>query len=115
MTNLSDWERNQVDPEGRYEVSGLMEVERHALRLNSLLPSYRMERTCDVFQFTLDLNTPVLVDTREFLELSLPRAEWPHPNVPAPSSRFWKRVEWNGLEDATLILLVDDAREARQT
>ena len=114
MTGARDWERMEIDPDGRYQVSGLTQVERHALRVIKLLRLYRVERTRDVFQFTgFDLMDPILVVTAESLELRLPRSEWPHPNIPAPSSRFWKRVGWEGLDDATLTGLVDEARQAR--
>jgi hypothetical protein len=116
MTRFHYPEREEIDPEGRYQVAGLTQVERHALTVVRLLPLYRMERTRDLFQFTAaDHEAPVLVVTSESLELRLPRAEWPHPNIPAASSRLWKRVDWEGLDDATLTRLVDEARRARHS
>ena len=52
MSSFRDLEREEVDPEGRYQVYGLTQVERQALRVIKLLRLYRMERTRDVFQFT---------------------------------------------------------------
>src|SRR5258708_7323836 len=108
MTSFRDLEREEIDPEGLYQVSGLTQVEAHALRVVRLLPRHRMERTRDVFQFTpwsIDHEAPILIVSLEFLELRLPRSEWPHPNIPAASSRFWRRVDWEGLDDATLTRL----------
>jgi hypothetical protein len=117
MTFFQYPERQEIDREGRYQVEGLTQVEYHASKLVRLLPRHMIERTRDLFQLTgIDPDDPVLVITREFIELRLPAAEWPHPNIPAPSSRFWKRVEWEGLDDDTAVTrLVDEARQARRS
>jgi hypothetical protein len=116
MSSFHDLERQEIDPEGRYRVEGLTVVERHALRLLPHLEMrYLMERTRDVFQFiAVHPHDPDVVVTPEFLELRLPKIEWPHPNLPARSSRSWKRVDWQGINDADLPGLLDEARQARR-
>ncbi len=111
-----DRQRVEIDPEGRYKINGMTDVERQALRVRDLFPDFifEMERTRDVFQFTgIDADDPIIVVTRESLEIRLPHLEWPHPNIPFPSSRFWKRLSWKRLTDKTITTRVQEARQIR--
>ena len=107
--------RHRVDPEDRYPAYNLTEVEEYATRLFRLMPGATFERTRDVFQFDEGkIEGLVVLVTREAVELRLASLEWPHPNIPARSSRLWKRVEWEGLTDEQLTTLLDEAGAARK-
>src|SRR6187401_2737431 len=101
-------DRSRIDPDGRYTAEGLTQVEARALEVHALLPDAVLERTRDVIQ--LDSGGErgiVVVVTPEALELRFPTIEWTQGSYgPALSSRLWKRVLWDKLEDGALVEIV---------
>lgn len=108
--------RSLINPEPLDPTGPLTTVERHALTVDRLLPGANVERTGDVFQFSMDdKNGIVIFVTAEAAELRLPTVEWTCGSYgPVATSRLWKRVKWAALRDGQLAELLDAARRARQ-
>jgi len=116
-------DRVLIDPEGRYPSTGLRSVEEMALQVLRLLSSsttlpdegITLERTRDVIEIHSGGEEGiVIIVTPEAVELRLPTVEWTMGAYdPAASSRLWKRVKTDGLEDEKLGRLLGEAQEAR--
>jgi hypothetical protein len=116
-------DRAIIDPDGRYPSLGLRHVERLALQVLRLLPSnttpsdegITLERTRDVIEIHSGGDEGiVIIVTPEAVELRLPTVEWTMGAYdPVASSRLWKRVKADGLEDEKLGQLLGEAQEAR--
>lgn len=72
-------------------------VEQKALMLLEHLPGAEIERTRDLIQINYNgAEGIVLFITSEALELRLPTVEWTSGSyAPKPSSKLWKRLQWN--------------------
>jgi hypothetical protein len=104
-----------LDPDGRYQSDGPTKVEVCAERVLRLMPEARVERTRDAFQFSYDdeVSGAIVLVTAEALELRLPTVEWTRGAYgPAPGSRLWKRIRWDGLPDDVLARWIEAARKA---
>lgn len=107
----------RIDPEDRYPAEGMRRVEDLAMRVLESLPDAQVERTRDAIQIEHggDRGVVVLV-TAEALELRLPTVEWTCGAYgPASSSRLWKRVLADRIDEGKQDLadLLDKARRAR--
>ena len=112
---MRDALKEKLDPEGRFLANGQREIDERALQLLEVLPEATVERTRDAIEITVDdvmENGVVLILTPEALELRLPSMDWVHPHWSVPTSRLWKRVKWERIED--LYDLVAEAREKRR-
>ena len=94
-------------------------AEEELLRIRDLLRTPKIERTRDAIQIDyLEQRGLVFLTTPEGLEIRLPTVERSGPHWRAASSRLWKRVSWDDLEDSQsdearlfdLILAALDAR-----
>ena len=108
--------RDSTDPENRYRSEGPRHVDRLAARVLPHLPGATVERTRDVIQIDWGGEEGIVVIvTPEALEFRLPAIEWTMGAYgPALSSKFWRRVEVDGLDDAQIIELIDATNQARQ-
>lgn len=109
-------ERGLVDPQDCYPADGLRAAEEHAAKVIQLLPGAQVERTRDVIQIDAGGDTGIVVlVTTEALELRLPTVEWTMgSHGPATSSRLWKRLKWDQLQDGQLPGLLAQAQAARR-
>ncbi len=112
-------ENKPLDPDGRYPDWGLRVVDKVALRVHDLIPESQVERTRDVYQFTLDdPGGLIVIVTPEALEIRLPTVEWTSGYAgPMSSSRLHKRVRLvNGaeVEGENVAKLISLARRKRQ-
>ncbi|HKQ50438.1 MAG TPA: hypothetical protein VJZ71_20365 [Phycisphaerae bacterium] len=110
-----DDSRQRIDPDGKYGADVLRTFEAFALTVLDKFPGAVVERTRDLIQIGKpdDDRAVVVLITPEAIEIRLPTLEWPHPHVPAPSSRLWKRLNWEGLTDKRLTRLLEEAAAAR--
>ena len=97
-------ERIDTDPDNRYPTDGPRHVDKLAERVLRFLPDATIERTRDVIQVDWRGEEGiVVVVTPEALEFRLPTIEWTMGAYgPEESSRFWKRVESEALDDSQL-------------
>ena len=112
-------ENKPLDPDGRYPDWGLRVVDKVALQVHELIPESQVERTRDVYQFTLDdPGGLIVVVTPEALEIRLPTVGWTSGYAgPMSSSRLHKRVRFvNGaeVEVENVAKLISLARRKRQ-
>jgi hypothetical protein len=115
---MHDTER-LLDPDGRYPACGLRTVDRLALRIHELLPLSRVERTRDVYQFTVeDPEGFIVIVTPDSVEFRLPTVEWTWGYAgPVASSRLLKRVNLlrgTALDDKKLGSLIRNAQRKRK-
>jgi hypothetical protein len=95
--------------------ANLTSAERNAARVLRLVPDRRIDRTRDVVQVDVgDERGIVVVVTAEAIELRLPTIEWCGPHDPRRSSRLWKRLDPDELDDAELLAKLSEARAARE-
>jgi len=108
--------RDLIDPQGLYPADGPRIVERHAAKFLELLPGAHMERTRDVIQIDHGGQEGiVVVVTPEDIEFRLPTVEWTMGAYgPCESSRLWKRVGTDELDDEMLPDLIRRAKQARK-
>ena len=57
---------------------------------------------------------PVILVTPDAVEFRLPTLAWPHPGIPSPSSRLWRRVDLDDFDSVDLASLLKSARAARR-
>lgn len=109
-------ERSRIDPEGRYPAYDLRTVETWALLVLDALPGASLERTRDVIQIEWGGESGIVVlVTPEAVELRLPTVEWTAgAHGPADSSRLWKRVLMDELEEVNLRDMLHQAHRARE-
>ena len=104
-----------IDPANVFPADGLRQVDTMALRVIGYLPHATVTRTRDAIQ--IDANGAegiVVLVTREALEFRLPTVEWTMGAYgPAYSSRLWKRVKADSVNDTRLRELLDAAQYAR--
>jgi hypothetical protein len=95
--------------------SGARDLERHAARVHAIVPVAALTRTSEAIQFDVDRGRcrVTLLVTAEALELRLATVEWTGAHACRDSTRLWKRVLWEGLDDGSLRELIDDAFERR--
>jgi len=110
-----DEDRSQIDPTGEYPAEGRRRVEENALRVLDCLPHALVRRTRDVIELDRgDERGIVVLVTAEAFEFRLPTTEWTMGAYgPAESSRLWRRVETDDLDDKGLAQLVKKALRAR--
>lgn len=108
-------DRQRIDPEGKYGTDALRAFEAFALGILDRLTGSTVERTRDAIQIGNydDVHGVIVLITPEVIEFRLPTLEWPHPHVPAASSRLWKRVKWEGLTEGRLVRLLEKAAAMR--
>jgi hypothetical protein len=82
----------------------------------SLLPTGGLTRTRDAIQIDWGGERGIVVlCTPEAMELRLPTVEWTcGPYGPAPSSRLWRRIQYEKLDRDGLKSLFEKAWEARK-
>ncbi|HEY9615929.1 MAG TPA: hypothetical protein V6C64_03765 [Microcoleaceae cyanobacterium] len=91
-------------------------VEQKALMLLEHLPGAEVERTRDLIQINYNGEEGIVVFvTPEALELRLPTVEWTAGSyAPKPSSKLWKRLQWNQVWANELADLLQAALAARR-
>lgn len=115
---LGDYrERQDIDPEHRYPMDGLLDFEETAQQILQLLPGAVVSRTRDVIQLDYkqaqDPDGLSVLVTPEVVELRLPTIKWVGPHSPAPSSRFKERVQWQE-EGHDWAALIQSAQETQR-
>ncbi|MBL1178846.1 hypothetical protein [Pantanalinema sp. GBBB05] len=88
---------NSWNPQALFALDEVTIVEQKALMLLEHLPGAEVERTRDLIQINYNgTEGIVLFVTPEALELRLPTVEWTAGSyAPKPSSKLWKRLQWN--------------------
>jgi hypothetical protein len=91
-------ENKRPDADRRHSACGLRAVDRMAMRIGQLLPESVIERTRDIYQFTVrDPGGLVVVVTPEAVEFRLPTVDWTSEcSTPLPVSRPFKRLRTAG-------------------
>jgi hypothetical protein len=90
-------------------------VDCRALQVLELLPGAEVSGTRDVVQINWGGEEGIVVlITPEALELRLPTVEWTGGAYgPVASSRLWRRVKWESVQEGQLLVLLDKCRRAR--
>lgn len=85
------------DPQSWLPLDEATIVEQKALALLEHLPGAEVERTRDLIQINYNGTEGIVIFvTPEALELRLPTVEWTSGSyAPKPSSKLWKRLQWN--------------------
>jgi hypothetical protein len=83
-----------IDPDGRYPVAGLRQVDRVAWVVHRLIPGAHVARTRDVYQFTLpDPGGVVVIVTPEEVQCRLPSVNWTSGYAgPVDTSILWQSL-----------------------
>jgi len=100
-----------------YENSRIRQpFEEVAVELIGLAGPSSVERTRDAIQINCEPEEigPVILVTPDAVEFRLPTLAWPHPGIPAPSSRLWRRVDLDDFDSVDLSSLLKSARAARR-
>lgn len=111
-------ENEPLDPDRRYPACGLRTVDKVAIHVHRLLSNCVVERTRDVYQFTVDdPGGLVVLVTPDVVEFRLPTVEWTWGYAgPVCSSRPFKRLRIASTSqpaEGKLGRLIEQTRRAR--